>query len=68
MKYLACSFIQYLENKKVSGSEKIIGFTIENNHITLHFAKMPTITEWLMFCDVWYDEFEQVNSLRLKTK
>lgn len=59
MKNTASTFIQYLENKKTPGHQKVVGFTIESGVTKIQFKTFPSISEWLAICEVWSDVFEQ---------
>lgn len=59
MKNTASTFIQYLENNKIDGHQKVVGFTIESAITKLQFKTFPSISEWLAICQVWNDVFEQ---------
>ena len=59
MKNTASTFIQYLENKKTPGHQKVVGFTMESGVTKIQFKTFPSISEWLAICEVWSDVFEQ---------
>ena len=68
MKNTASTFIQYLENKKTPGHQKVVGFTIESGVTKILFKKFPSISEWLAICEVWSDVFEQnISQLNIET-
>ena len=45
MKNTASTFIQYLENKKTPGHQKVVGFTIEAGVTKIQFKTFPSISE-----------------------
>lgn len=53
------TFVQYLENNKIQGHQKIFGFTIEYGFTKIQFKVFPSIMEWMAICKVWSDIFEQ---------
>ena len=59
MKNTASTFIQYLDNNKIQGHQKIVGFTIESGFTKIQFKVFPSIMEWMAICKVWSDIFEQ---------
>ena len=59
MKNTASTFIQYLENKKTPGHQKVVGFTIESGVTKIQFKTFHSISEWLAICEVWGGVFEQ---------
>lgn len=59
MKNTASTFIQCLDNKKIQGHQKVVGFTIESGITKIQFKTFPSISEWLAICRVWSDVFEQ---------
>ena len=59
MKNTASTFIQYLDNNKTPGHQKVIGFTIESGIAKIQFKVFPSIMEWMAICKVWSDVFEQ---------
>ena len=63
MKNTAATFIQYLENNKIQGHQKVVGFTIESGFAKIQFKIFPSISEWLAICRIWSDVFEQSTSL-----
>lgn len=66
MKNTASTFIQYLENNKVDGSNKIAGYIIEKEELILQFRVFPTATEWLDIGRIWVKIFEQnISNLNL---
>ena len=53
------TFVQYLENNKIPGYHRVVGFIIQSGVPSLQFHTYPTISEWLAICKVWSDVFEQ---------
>ena len=59
MKNTALTFIQYLDNNKIAGHQKVTGFAIESGFAKIQFKVFHSIMEWMAICKVWSDIFEQ---------
>ena len=67
MKTTASTFIQYIQNNKPLGFEKVVGFYVEGQQVTLKFSKLPTVKEWVELSAEWYHFSDDPRGLNIKT-